>query len=90
MTPVDGTGTVPKDAVDLIALCVEASSAQLAYTTNALIDGLTARAEIAERTLDAVRFGITDLLHGRWQPSNAALLAALWPNVDDVEREGPA
>lgn len=72
------------DALDLVATLVMASSDQLAFTTNALIDSLTDRAEVAERTLDAVRDRIETLLEGQWQPSSAAILRALYPRVSDL------
>ncbi len=72
------------EALDLISTLTQASSDQLAFTTNALIDSLTDRAEVAERTLDAVRGRIETLLAGPWQPSSAAILRALYPRVSDL------
>ncbi len=72
------------EALDLVATLVMASSDQLSYTTNALIDSLTERAEVAERTLDAVRDRIETLMAGLWQPSSAAILRALYPHLSDL------
>ncbi len=76
------TEPVEPEALALIATLVTANVDQLARTTDTLIDGLTKRAERAEATLAAVRGGVEALLSGRYAPTDAAILRALWPPLD--------
>lgn len=66
-------------ALDLMATLVQANVDSLAVTTDALIEGLTRRAERAEQTLATVRDRIEALLTGRWAPTDAAIIWALYP-----------
>jgi hypothetical protein len=68
----------------LIADIFTALMADNHATTNALIEGLTARASEAEAELDAVRAGILELISGRYMPTPAAIESALWPDGQTV------
>jgi endonuclease III len=70
----------------LIADVLTAMTADSQATTNALIEGLTARATRAEAALDAVRDQVMDLLSGTWMPTPAAIQRALWPSELVVDK----
>jgi hypothetical protein len=81
------TTNAPDEAAGLIALLVQANASQLAWTTNQLIEGLTEQAARAEATLAAVRANIEDLLSGRFAPTDAAILSALYPTAAEIGGE---
>ena len=63
----------------LVAQILEQNSRNLAFTTNALIDNLTARLDEERAELAAVRDEIQRLLAGSWMPTSDALIRALYP-----------
>lgn len=74
----------------LVAQVLEANSKGLAWTTNTLIDNLTHQAETAEATLKAIREQIELLFSGPYAPSQNAVLRALWPSEEYIDRCRPA
>jgi len=69
----------------LVADLISASLAQTHSVTNSLIDSLTEQAASSRAEVDAIRTRITALLSGPYQPSPAAIEAALWPTDEFVE-----
>lgn len=77
----------------LVAELVSHNVASLARTTNALIDSLTSNLADREAELAAIRHGVSALFDGPFQPSQAAVMAAvLTPNYDLIAyyREEPS
>lgn len=70
----------------LVADVLTAMTAQTQATTNALIEALIKRAEVAEAELAAVRAGVGRLLSGPWMPMPHAIEGALWPSRETVDR----
>lgn len=68
----------------LVAQIITASATATAAATNDVIDHLEYRLHRAEAELAIVRERISDLHAGPWQPSQASVLAALWPSQELV------
>ena len=82
--------TEREQGLELALHLMGASAEGLAKTTNTLIDNLTAERDELQAELKAVRHGIELLLEGNWMPTSEALLRALWPSADMVDRYRPA
>lgn len=77
------TDTEPDTPISpLLAAILTKNATDTANVTNAVIDGLTARAEKAEETLAAVRRGVEALLRKPWMPTPDAIRTALYPLMD--------
>lgn len=68
----------------LVVQILQQSSADLAYTTNKLIEGYQHSSETYCATVDAIRDRIQSMLSGPYAPSSAALLSALYPSEEIV------
>lgn len=70
----------------LVVQILQQQSADLAYTTNALVEGLQHSSDMYSATVDAIRDRIQSLLEGPYMPSPAALLIALYPSEAAINR----
>ena len=79
------TEKIDIEVVDLIATLTQANADELAYTTNALLDGYRRAAAEAQIELELIRKVVENLFYGPYQPSQSAVLDALYPNYQVVE-----
>ena len=69
----------------LVAQIITANATATAAATDSVIDHLEYRVKRAEATLAIVRERIGHLHSGPWQPSQASVLAALWPSDERID-----
>lgn len=69
----------------LVVALIEQQAKDLAYTTNALIDGLTDQYRDARAELTMIRVSLARLLHGPYQPSSYAIQQAMYPSGDAID-----
>lgn len=67
------------EGLELALQLMGANAQGLAWTTNTLIDNLTAERDDLRATLDAVRAGIAALYDGDYMPAPLAVIRALHP-----------
>lgn len=87
-TDADGGETIVirKDFGVFMAGLWEQSKRDYDYTVNSLIDAANARADRAETTLAMVREVIGGMMDSDFMPTSAAIMRALYPSWDLVER----
>lgn len=78
--------TEREQGLELALHLMGASAAQLAGTTNTLIDNLTAEQDELRATLDAVRAEVMEMLYGKWMPTPHAIERALWPSEETIKQ----
>lgn len=79
--------TTPDQAISpLVADIMTAMMSQTHDVTNNIIESLTARADHSEAEIDAIRAGIQTLLDGPYMPTPDAILRALYPSAEMVDR----
>lgn len=78
---------ISKDFAEFMAALHEQSVADYTYTTNAVIEFETARADRAETALAMARDAIMGMLDGPYMPTSAAIERALYPSWEAVEAE---
>lgn len=83
------TGPITIQNPDLIAALMQQSIRDAQFTTNALIEGHRSRADRAEATLDAIRFRMAALFSGDFMPAEHAIMRALNPSDELIERFMP-
>jgi hypothetical protein len=74
---------------NLVLHLMEQNHRDLAFTTNALIDGYREEAQMAQATIAAIRVNVKLLLDGPWMPSASALLHALYPTAEELADHRP-
>ncbi len=72
--------TMPPEASDLVIRLMQASRAQADATTNTLLDSLTEQLADSRAEVDAIRARIQGLFYGPYEPSENAILNALYPS----------
>lgn len=78
--------TEREEGLEFALQLMGASSEALANTTNTLLDNLTAERDELRAEIAAMRHGVELLLNGQWMPTSDALLRALWPSADAIDR----
>jgi hypothetical protein len=78
--------TEREEGLELALQLMGASAEGLANTTNSLIDNLTAERDELRATLAAIRDQIDGLFGLAWTPSQTAILRAIWPSKDVINR----
>ena len=86
MSDADTEKTEREEGLELALQLMGASAAGLAGTTNTLIDNLTAERDELRATITAIRQQIELLVVGKWMPTPDAILRALWPSKEFVNR----
>lgn len=76
---------VDSDAAELIMQIMQQNAKDAAYTTNALMHGYRKSQLRAEATIAAIRWNITQLFKDGYQPSESAILNAIWPSFEQIE-----
>lgn len=70
----------------LIADLIGANMDALNWTTNTLLDSLSADLAKSQATVDAIRDGVIELLSGDYMPTPDAIQRALFPSAAMVDR----
>lgn len=78
-------GPLSGGAGELLAAIVSQNVRDAAWTANTLIDSYREDAERNAATIEAIRAHVMDLLDGKYQPSGAAIVRALYPSDATVE-----
>ena len=73
------------EALKLIITLMEQNSRDTAWTTNALLESYMEEARRAKAEVLAIRHQIRKLLAGPYQPSNDAIIWALYPTPPEVD-----
>lgn len=77
--------TFDKGTMELFAALIQQNAKDLNFTTDALLFGYKNSAEMAQATVDAIRYGINRLLSSDYMPTTAAIKRALYPSEELVE-----
>lgn len=83
-TEVENTGPVTIENPDLLLATFGQMNKDREFTTNALIDSYKSSHEEAQATLDAIRWGVKDLISGDFMPTPSALFRALYPTDEMI------
>lgn len=78
--------TMPREAVELLAACVEQNARDSFYVTNQLMEGYEEERDDARAELAAIRDHVSGLLAGPYMPTPDRLLQALWPSKATVDQ----
>lgn len=74
-----------REGMEFIAPLMEKSARDLAFTTNTLINSLSAECAEREATMEIVREQVLALLSGPWMPTPVAIESALWPRESELQ-----
>jgi len=70
----------------LVARILERNSKDLAWTTNTLVDNLTAERDELSAELKAIRDAVDGLLSGPYMPTPVSIRLALWPSAHAINK----
>ena len=80
---------LPGSASALMIQIMQQSARDAAYTTNELLAGYQREAQEANATIEAIRRRLQELMTGDYMPTPYAVLQALYPSRERIERYMP-
>lgn len=84
ITP-DEVSVLNDDATALILNIMEQNAKNAAYTTNSLLDNYREAQLRAEATIAAIRWNIRKLFESGYQPTESAVMDAVWPWAEQID-----